>query len=1172
MRELGRGSTARVELARLSAPFGDLPEGAEVAVKTLDPELCDDPRAAAALEAEAESGRALSHPSLARVLYIGRGPEGPYLVQQYVPGRSLHEILEQDGPLPEPIARSAGAQIASALAALHETGLVHGDVKPDNIRLDQEGRAVLVDLGFARRAADADSAHAGTLAWLSPERALGAPPTPAADVFALGVVLYELATGLHPFDRGDRGGRAAGGAPSAEHMLAAIADARFTPPSRFAPQLSPFFDALLEDLLRRGPEARPAADEVSHRLAEGESSAWWRGRIAADTSGRGDAPIQREEAHLTPLVGREDELMVLAARLDEVRANGRGSVVWLGGPAGSGKWRLVNEFAARARLAEKSPAATGGSPAATGGDPPLYLYARWSEVAESRPAGALLLLLHRWLQLPPGRPPGERQRALLEDLVAPSEARTLLSALHPEPEGRDPGSVAVALADWLEALSRSTLLLVFLDDVHRAGAVTLGALSRLIDRLGTSRVLLVLGLREEVEAADPEGIERLRARLEGEARTADGPSYLRLELAPLSKQAVRELVDRLFHHTAPRLRLAEVLWQRSRGNPGLLAELLRDLSARRMLHPFSDTEGALVSAVAPDDLPLPRSLDKLIAERFGQLAAEDRRWLERLAVVGGRIAADFLTRTFPPTSRAEIDQVLARLVRSGWLVPAGNRYRFTRPALREAVYRSLAPDRRRRLHAAAAQGLASEGEGAPAEEAFQRAFHLRAAARWNELLELVLPLVEALRLRVSAQRMQVLARWGLEALDHLPHRPEYRRIRLELLEVGADATDRLGLRQEERILLDRLVDLDVDPDRDPASAAHVYLLHGRYAAGTGQFGLARGMLRNAVQLAEVSGDAFLHTQAQRRLSVVQAQIGELADARDLAGRALERASTESQVALAHLAIAMVDVLEDHIEDALRRVQLALQELRRAELPRLGVVGYAHLLRARIWRSAGNPVRALAAARRALRLARRAGERRFEAEAQARCGGLLLDLDHPEEAEAELRDALLRSQEIEDRRGETLSRLWLGILLWEADHRAALATIDRARALAREIGFYRAEAVALGILSRVHRAADRLERADAMSARAAELIERHGAELVDRIAVLGTRALVLETRGRGAEARELLKELRRRMRRQNRLIRDARLRRGQRVYATRLLEAVLSPDGPVYPRFGLESTG
>ncbi len=233
--------------------------------------------------------------------------------------------------------------------------------------------------------------------------------------------------------------------------------------------------------------------------------------------------------------------------------------------------------------------------------------------------------------------------------------------------------------------------------------------------------------------------------------------------------------------------------------------------------------------------------------------------------------------------------------------------------------------------------------------------------------------------------------------------------------------------------------------------------------------------------------------------------------------------------------------------------------------RLGVAAYAYLLRARILRSAGRARRALGAVQRAMRLARRAGERRVESEARARFGGLLLDLDRPDEAEAQLRDARLSADEIEDRRGQVLARLWLGVLLWEEYDTQAEAMIERAIDLADEIGFYRAESLGWAILARVRRATGEPAAADKASARAVKLLERHGAELADRIAILGTRALVLRSSGREAEARRVQSELGKRLEQGRRRIRDAGLRRDQRVYCERLLAAVLSPDGPVYPR-------
>jgi tetratricopeptide (TPR) repeat protein len=208
---------------------------------------------------------------------------------------------------------------------------------------------------------------------------------------------------------------------------------------------------------------------------------------------------------------------------------------------------------------------------------------------------------------------------------------------------------------------------------------------------------------------------------------------------------------------------------------------------------------------------------------------------------------------------------------------------------------------------------------------------------------------------------------------------------------------------------------------------------------------------------------------------------------------------------------------------------------------------------------------LASASRAVRLARVAGERRLEAEATARLGGMLVDLDRPEEAEARLREALLLAEEIEDRRGQALARLFLGVLLWENGDREASAMLARAAELAVEMGLNRVEAVSLAIHARIDRAAGDIDAALRSVERAVQLLKKYGAELGDRIVILGTHALVLRSAQRVGDAAALERRLRDRLRRDSARIRSPLLRLRHGRAALRLLEAVLSPDGPVYPR-------
>jgi tetratricopeptide (TPR) repeat protein len=347
-----------------------------------------------------------------------------------------------------------------------------------------------------------------------------------------------------------------------------------------------------------------------------------------------------------------------------------------------------------------------------------------------------------------------------------------------------------------------------------------------------------------------------------------------------------------------------------------------------------------------------------------------------------------------------------------------------------------------------------------------------------------------------------------------------------LLDSAVDAADRLGYRKKQRDLLDRLADLEIDPETNPALVGRVYLLHARYGVSTGQYGLARGWLRNAVEMFERAGMEQERSESLRRLSLVQSHVGELKEARELVKESLERAQTDAQRALARLSLGAIEVLEDRFEAALKQSDRVLAILRDSESGnRPGILAAAHLLRARIYRVMGAPGRAHASASRALRLARVAGERRLEAEAGARLGGILLDLDRAAEAESTLREAVRLAVEIEDRRGEAIASLFLGILLWEGAVPEAGAVLARAVDLAEQMGLNRVEAVTRSILSRIAREGGRLEEAFEASGRSMQLLETFGAELSDRIVIAGTHALVLSTRGRTKEAQALERKLR-----------------------------------------------
>ena len=171
-----------------------------VAVKRLHPYVVADPAARARLEREAAAMRAVDHPAIVRPRELVEDPDAPSLVMDFVEGRPLDERIAR-GPLPPGEAIAIASVIADALAVAHDHGIVHRDIKPGNILVDDDGAVHLIDFGIAALMDPPDgdltsaSTMIGTLRYAAPERLLGDAVTPRTDVWALGAVLYEMLTG-----------------------------------------------------------------------------------------------------------------------------------------------------------------------------------------------------------------------------------------------------------------------------------------------------------------------------------------------------------------------------------------------------------------------------------------------------------------------------------------------------------------------------------------------------------------------------------------------------------------------------------------------------------------------------------------------------------------------------------------------------------------------------------------------------------------------------------------------------------------------------------------------------------------------------------------------------------------------------------------------------------------
>ncbi|MEE2899739.1 MAG: serine/threonine-protein kinase, partial [Gemmatimonadota bacterium] len=201
---LGKGSMSTVYLAR-EKELDRL-----VAIKVLSPSHAKDQTALKRFEREAKAAASLGHPSVVQVYRFGRLPdETPYLVMRFVKGRTMEERLKADGRLSSALAKEILRDIASALAAAHAAGIVHRDVRPANVLWDEDGeKALLADLGIAALLVTSGEESTrltktgqmmGDPRYLSPEQLLDQDLTELADIYAFGVLGYELLTGEGPY-------------------------------------------------------------------------------------------------------------------------------------------------------------------------------------------------------------------------------------------------------------------------------------------------------------------------------------------------------------------------------------------------------------------------------------------------------------------------------------------------------------------------------------------------------------------------------------------------------------------------------------------------------------------------------------------------------------------------------------------------------------------------------------------------------------------------------------------------------------------------------------------------------------------------------------------------------------------------------------------------------------
>jgi tetratricopeptide (TPR) repeat protein len=690
LRFLGQGGMGEVYAARRMT-LGDV-----VAIKRLLPDQ-DTEANRRRFATEARAAAHIRHPNVVQVFDFGDDDDlGSFLVMEHLDGPTLAMELGA-GPLSADRTLWIFSQVCAAVEAGHRRGIVHRDLKPSNVIIaaSDDGSAIVkvLDFGLAldqrhERHITTPGALIGTVAYMAPEQAEGLPATPASDIFALGVLLYEMATGQLPFP---------GDTPIAS--LLATTAGHYRPADEVSPGLPRPLVAAIDAALTRAAERRPASAELLARMAAGAEVPVEppRRRRASSTESTGEhTPVRRAATARTtadttegaPLfgrfVGRGAELGRLRDEYDAALA-GRGRVSLIVGEAGVGKSRLAEHFALWAR--ERGA---------------LTLSGRFFDYAGSRP------------------PPLETFLSMLAAAGPRAAAAAEVAAEALAGEATSPGDRwrgFAAIADALVGQAAGRPLVLILDDLQWAGRLDLDLVDHLHRTLGPRGTQIVATARAGGNDLDPWRASRAAALAE-------------IALPPFDEAEVRAWLDAVFRGARVGALDVRRLAHTTGGNPYALAEIVRHLVGRAVIR--RDDAGWRVTPL--DSVELPDSVTTVVRARLAELTPVQLQLLELAAVIGDQFRVDTLAAASGLGEDAldgVLDGLFARLITDRG-VGAGADFRFVTPLVRQVLYDDMPARHRRRAHKAVVGALRENHGDGDERWAHVFAYHCHAIGEWAE--------------------------------------------------------------------------------------------------------------------------------------------------------------------------------------------------------------------------------------------------------------------------------------------------------------------------------------------------------------------------------------------------------------------------------------------------------
>ena len=782
--ELGRGGMGIVYKVK------DRKTGALVALKMVPHEALSRPDSALRFKREFRAMQRIAHPNVIRVFEAGTHESCPFFTMELVDGKEIRRFVDGDEPIvrsgkdgppnsllskaqrallndPARVKRVADMiiQVAFALAEIHSHRIVHRDLKPDNILVSKQGVAKLMDFGIAKQITtnsehSTDGMVVGTFKYLSPEQALGGDIDGRADLYCLGIILYEMLTGRHPFY-------------SENSVGYAYHHARKPPPDmeKFNPEVNQKLKAVCEKLIRKDQRERyPTAEDliaaVREAIDEAEQVSGFQ-ETSTRMSPAGPVPVPnlpfelaRDQLFQPAHVGRAAEVRLVTTAIERLPL-GKGAIVVIKGPEGIGKSRLLSEVAAPLR--HKNIEFVWGRCVEQGSayQPFIEILETLVTEVQTRPIEEVRFLL------------GDEARVLaryvpaierLDPAVRPRASPAL------EPQGERLRFLS-AVTGFLARISAVSPRVLVIENLHLADELSLSLTRHLAETLARSEPDVPLqrgapiGLALTVDPSHKNALELAPVL----TRIASAPlgESVALTLAPLSAVEVRELLGSMIGGGEVAQALADYLHSETGGAPAAVEDRVRawaesgELRRKGREWVFVRAGGVGIAgggakpqlvevrAATRWDIPIPDIQENANEKRVARLSPIAKDVGERLAVLGDRFGGQLGERVALRPEEEFLDALDELIKRKIIAEDSGDGvYGFSDPDDRRALQAGLKKERRQQLHLSCARAL---------EE------HARQCRRPANPEELAQHYIEAQEPMLAIEQMMAAARVALAA-------------------------------------------------------------------------------------------------------------------------------------------------------------------------------------------------------------------------------------------------------------------------------------------------------------------------------------------------------------------------------------------------------------------------